>query len=324
MPGDLVTAGEHLLFECSLPWVMELIAEGAGGELRAADTGGVSLRVRVEADRRPFETRGWELLARGAWRREDEVVVENACTSGFDLHLRSAPESAQLTYRWRPPARERAAARLLRSRFHLLARAVLMQYPALWWAGTKGRAPLHASACVAGASTPLVTAQSGVGRSTLVLAEVASGGQATADNLSVGDGRTVWGLVEPIRVKEGSGRRMPHGRHEGPLQHRAESLVPDYLVVLTRAALDRPSLSTCSAESAARSLVTSTYMAGELRRYWSFAATLAAGSGLGPAHPPITEVASAFAKKLPCFSLALGRKGTAALSDLLSAVEVAA
>ena len=66
---------------------------------------------------------------------------------GFDLRLRCGPEGVELTYRWRPPARDRAAAWALRSRFHLLARAVLMQYPALWWAGTRGRAPLHASAC---------------------------------------------------------------------------------------------------------------------------------------------------------------------------------
>ncbi len=324
MHGFLATAGESVLFECSLPWVMDLIAEGAGGELGPDDAPGVSLRIHVEADRRPFETHGWELLSRGAWRRRGEVVVENACTSGFDLHLRDTADHAELTYRWRPPARERTAARVLRSRFHLLARAVLMQYPVLWWAGTRGRAPLHASACVAGGSTPLVTAQSGVGRSTLLLSELAAGGQATADNLAVGDGKTVWGLVEPIRVEGGSGRRMPHGRHESPLPHRADSLVPDCIVVLERGPLDHASVSACSPEGAARSLVTSTYMAGELRRYWAFAATLAAGTGLGPAHPPITEVASAFATKLSCFSLALGRRRDARLSELLGAVEVAA
>src|ERR671930_2125027 len=267
MRGFLATAGERVLFESSLPWAMELIAEGAGGELGPGDAPGVSLRVRVEADRRPFETRDWEVLARGTWRRNGEVVIENACTSGFDLHLCHAREGAEFTYRWRPPARERAAARLLRSRFHLLARAVLMQYPALWWAGTRGRVPLHASGCFAGGSTPLVTAQSGIGRSSLLLTELASGARATADNLSVGDGATVWGLVEPVRAEGAIGRRMPHGRSERPLEHRAESLVPDCVVVLTRARLERSSLASCSSEAAARSLVTSTYMAGELRRY---------------------------------------------------------
>ena len=324
MRGFLATAGERVLFESSLPWAMELIAEGAGGELGPGDAPGVSLRVRVEADRRPFETRDWEVLARGTWRRHGEVVIENACTSGFDLHLCQAREGAEFTYRWRPPARERAAARLLRSRFHLLARAVLMQYPVLWWAGTQGRVPLHASACVTALSKPLVTAPSGVGRSTLVVSELVSGGQATGDNLAVGDGTTIWGLVEPVRVEGGGGRRMPHGRHEAPLQRRVESLAPDCLVVLERGRLEHSSLSTCSAEAAARSLVTSTYMAGELRRYWAFAATLSAATGVGPAHPPVMEVASAFASGLPCFSLALGRRSRTRLSELLDAAEVAA
>lgn len=324
MRGFLDTAGERLAIECSLPWVMELVAEGADGELRRTESPHASVQVRVEADRRPFETRGWELLARGAWRRNGEVVVENACTAGFDLHLRHTPERAEFTYRWRPPARDRAAARLLRSRFHLLARATLMQYPVLWWAGTRGRVPLHASACVAGGSTPLLIAPSGIGRSTVVLAEVASGGQATGDNLAVTDGTIVWGLVEPVRVKGGGGRRMPHGRREGPLQQRAESLAPDRLVVLERGHSNYSSLSTSSTETAARSLVTSTYMAGELRRYWAFAATLSAGVGRGPSHPPITEVASALTARLPCFSLALGRRPGMRLSELLNTVDVAA
>jgi len=117
---------------------------------------------------------------------------------------------------------------------------------------------------------------------------------------------------------------MPHGRQEGALHHRAESLVPDRIVVLRRGQSDHSSLSSCSTEAATRSLVTSTYMAGELRRYWVFAATLAAGLGHGPAHPPITEIAAALAGRLPCYSLALGRRPGASLSEVLDAVEVAA
>jgi hypothetical protein len=327
MRGLLDTAGERLAIECSLSWVAELIAEGSGGELRRFEAPDASVQVHVEADRHPFETRGWECLTRGAWRREGELILEDACTAGFDLHLRCTPERAEFTYRWRPPARDRAAAWVLRSRFHLLARAVLMQYPALWWAGARGRAPLHASACTAGRSTPLVTAPSGVGRSTLILDELDCGGRATGDNLAVGDGARVWGLVEPLRVENGTGRRMPHGRQEAPMPHRAEVLMPDSFVVLERGRSDDPSLLPCSPMTAARALATSTYMAGELRRYWSFAATLSAGTGLGPAHPPITEVASAFATKLPCFTLALGAPGRrpgADLSELLNTVAVAA
>ena len=108
------------------------------------------------------------------------------------------------------------------------------------------------------------------------------------------------------------------------IQNRVEALVPDSVIVLERGHSDHPSLSACSPEAATRSLATSTYMAGELRRYWPFAAMLAHATGLGPAHPPVLEVAAAFAGKLPCFSLALGRGLDSRLSELLPAVEVAA
>jgi hypothetical protein len=316
----LDTAGELLAIDCSVPWVMELLSEGAAGELRHDASRDATVEVRIESDRRPFAVDGWEPLARGAWLRNGEVVVENACTAGFDLHFRSIAGHAEFTYRWRPPPRDRAAARLLRSRFHLLARATLTQYPVLWWAGAKGRAPLHASACAVGSGIALVTAPSGIGRSTLVLAEVAHGARTTGDNLAVSDGEVVWGLVEPTRVAGGAGRRMPHGRREGELQQRAESLVPDRIVVLRRRASDHSSLVSCPSEIAARSLVTSTYMAGELRRYWVFAATLSAGVDRGPSHPPISEVADALAARLPCFWLDLGGRSTSGLSEVLDAV----
>lgn len=323
MNGHLETAGECLAVSSALDWVGELIAEASGPELRAGEPAGPTVRVQVEAASWPFGTRRCELLARGVWRRSGTVVVENVCTAGFDLHLDCRGAVPELTYRWRPPTRDRVAARLLRSRFHLLARAALLQYPALWWAGTRGRVPLHASAC-GSRSVALLTAQSGIGRSTLVLAETQAGAQATGDNLGVGDGTMLWGLVEPARVTGGGGRRMPHGREELSLPGRVEALEPDCLVKLVRGSGDAPRLESCSADEAARALVTSTYMAGELRRYWSLAATLAAGTGRGPAHPPVTEVAAAFAASLPCFSLALGREAGPSLGELLESAQVAA
>jgi hypothetical protein len=320
----LETAGERLAIDCAPAWVMDLIAEGAGGELRRAGGDDATVRIVVEGERRPFDERGWSLLARGARRRDGAVVVENVCTSGFDLHFRLAEGTPEFTYRWRPPVRERAAGRVLRSRFHLLARATLVQYPALWWAGTRGRVPLHVSAVTTGRLVAMLAGPSGVGRSTLVLDEVARGAQATGDNLAVGDGTTVWGIVEPVRVEGGAGRRMPHGRSEGDLPHRAASLVPDCVVVLERGHSDHSSLGPSSDAAAARALVTSTYAAGELRRYWSFAATLAAGTELGPAHPSIAEVAADFGSRLPCLSLVLGRRGDARLSELLELAAVAA
>lgn len=321
MRGALDTAGERVSVSCALPWVADLVVEGAGGELRDGAPADASVHVTVENDRRPFSVDGWEPLTRGAWTRGGELVLENACTTGFDLRLACTPEQASFTYRWRPPARDRVAARLLRSRFHLLARAVLVQYPALWWAGTKGRAPLHASAFATEHATPLLTAPSGIGRSTVTVRELEAGGVATGDNIAAGDGTTIWGLVEPLRIEGGSGRRMPHGRGETVMSRRAHALTPDSLIVLRRADRDEAGLAPCDPEAAARSLVTSTYMAGELRRFWAFAATLAAGTRVGPAHPPVSEVASAFAAELPCFVLNLGTPALARVSELLSTVE---
>jgi hypothetical protein len=324
MPAFLETAGECMSIECALPWVEELVAEGAAGELSRHAPRTPSVVVRVERSHEPFAVAGWEPFTRGAWRRDGEVVVENACTAGFDVHGRCAPDVVALTYRWRPPARDRIAARALRSRFHLLARAVLTQFPALWWSGTRGRVPLHASACVAGQAIPLLASAGGVGRSTLLLRELAARGSATGDNLAVGDGRVVWGLVEPLRIEGGGGRRMPHGREELRMAARVPSLTPDRLVLLERDVSSRSSLSRCTPDVAARALTAATYMAGELRRYWPFAATLAAGTGVGPAHPDVSLVSSAFATWLPCFSLRLGEGAETQLSQVLTTLEEAA
>jgi hypothetical protein len=326
MRAALDTAGEHVTIDCELDWVSDLIIESAAGELKEGATQEGTVHVRVDSDRRPFDVRRFELFARGAWRRRGQIVVENACGSGFDLCATCADDRGNFVYRWRPSTQQRAVATLLRSRFHLLTRAVLVQYPMLWWAGTRGRAPLHASALTAGAATPLLTCPSGVGRSTVVFREAAAGGLSIGDNVSVGDGEAAWGLLEPVRVEGGDGRRMPHGRREAALPGRVHSLVPDALVVLRRVSSGGPALAACAPAEAARSLVTSTYMAGELKRYWPFAATLAAGTGIGPAVPPVPDVAEAFAARLPCHTLSFAESGRIRLADLLDAAreEVAA
>jgi hypothetical protein len=324
MLGMVETAGERLAIDSELDWVAELIAEGCDGELRPGGIGAASVSVHVEKDRRAFDTSGWQPLTRGAWRRDGLVVVENVCTAGFDMHLSRSDERVELTFRWRPPRRDRAAARVLRSRFHLLARAALIQYPALWRAGTRGRVPLHASACRIAGATPMLAAASGVGRSTLLVQELEGGASCTGDNLAVGDGTTLWGLVEPLRVEGGRGRGMPHGRQERRLPARDRCLEPTFVVTLDRGLGERPTLSPCTPHAAARALVTATYMAGELRRYWAFAATLTAATGMGPSHPPIAESAASFASALPCFVFTLGRAPGARLSELLDPLEVAA
>jgi hypothetical protein len=128
----------------------------------------------------------------------------------------------------------------------------------------------------------------------------------------------VWGLVEPMRAEHLAGRRMPHGRREGELPNRVAVLTPDRVVVLRRGDGRRVEVRPLDAEVAARALVTGTYMAGELRRYWSFAATLTLASGLGPAHPPVGEVAHAFANRLPCLEVAIPNADDLRLSDVLA------
>jgi hypothetical protein len=322
--GTLETAGERISIECALPWVDELIEEATAHACHHEDNGPVTLAVRVESTSRPFDTTAWEPLTRGAWRLRDKVVIEDACSSGFDLCLQGAPDNAEFTFRWRPPLRGQAAARLLRSRFILLARSVLLQYPVLWRSGLRGRAPLHASVCTAGDVRPLLAGPGGVGKSTLLAQELAGGGHAIGDNICVSDGMTAWGLVEPLRIEGGGGRSMPHGRAELPMPGRVPALVPDIVVVLRRGLGDVAHVRSSDAATVGRSLVTGTYMAGELRRFWGFAATLTAGTELGPAHPPVERIARILASRLPSVEIVLPRQPGVRLAELLSRVEAIA
>jgi hypothetical protein len=158
----------------------------------------------------------------------------------------------------------------------------------------------------------------------LLKRELDRGGRSTGDNVCVGDGTTLWGLVEPLRLEGGSGRHMAYGRREAPFHGREPAQVPDRIVIVRRGTGDHPELRQCDAVAAARWLVAGTYMAGELRRFWSFAATLSAGTGVGDPHPPVTDVASEFAARLPSVELVLGRRPGAPLSELLQMTETKA
>lgn len=319
MRAMLIQAGERLLIDCRWAALSRLLAEGGARTWRPADGRPADVHVEVQSQHTPFDVSGWAPLTRGAHARDGSVVLCNACGSGFDLRLTAATGQLRVEARWRPPVREHVAARLLRSRFHLLARAVLLQYPALWWAGCRGRVPVHACALTVGPSVPLLAGPGGTGRSTLLLGAVASGEHACSDNLCVTDGGDAHGLVEPMRVDGGGGRRMAYGRTERPLPGRVDSLRPDRLVVLRRTPSGRPTVRPLAPSQAARVLVAGTYMAGELRRYWPFAAALALGTGRGPAHPPVEVVAQDIARRLPAHEIVLGdqpEEGLAALYGL--------
>jgi hypothetical protein len=316
MHESLVTAGERVDIRCAPQWLAEVMHEGADGALEDPAAGVSTMSVEVEAARHSFRVGDWEPLMRGAWRQGREVLIENVCSSGLDLLVRPNGGTVAFVARWRPPVRVRATAGL-RSRFHLLLRAVLLQYPSMWWAGTRGRIPMHASMFSVGAMTALVAGPSGVGKSTLLATELAQGGRATSDNLCVTDGVSGWGVVEPVRIEGKSGRRMPHGRREQQLIGRVSTLTPDRVVLLQRGAGTEIEVGPCDPGVAARALIGSTYMAGEMRRYWPFAATVAAGTGLGPAHPPICAVSERLTRRLPCVQVVLSTQRDARLSEAL-------
>lgn len=320
MEGLLLTAGERLAIRCPRGWIGNRVAEGADGCFIPGPPAGATVRVRVEADRSPFPVTGWARLARDGWCKDGHVVLRDVATSGFDLHAWHDGDVPDLVLRFRPPRRTRAASVALRARARLLTQAVLLAYPALWAASLRGRVPLHAAALTAGTGggAALLAGPGGAGKTTLVLAEIAAGGQATADNLVVSDGHRAWGVVEPPRsdTVRGGGRREPHGRRTGHLAGRVPALDPTVLIVLARGAAYL--IQACPPQTAARELVASTYAAGELRRYWGVHALLALGTGAGSAHPPVCEVASAFAGRLRCLRVELPRVRGERLADHLA------
>lgn len=329
----LLQTGGHLVgFDCRSTWLTTVVEEGAAGELVPAVAGlPVDVRVTVEDTSDPFDTAGWEVITRGAFGRSGQVVILDACSSGLDVAIRATPDDLEVRARWRPSLTGRAASALLRSRGRLLIREVLLQYPVIWWAGLRGRAPLHASVCgptAPGGETVVLAGPGGVGKSTLVHAELANGVSATCDNLCVSDGRTAWGLVEPFRVDVGGldgrprGRRVPHGRRETTWPTRADSLTPSMVVVLRRGA-GVPRVAPMDPDDACRALVAGTYMAGELRRFWGLAATLSLGTGLGEPHPRVEDVARQMTARLPCKEVFLGGSPGPRLGEMLDLQEIA-
>jgi hypothetical protein len=320
------SAGERIELTCHHRRLSGLSAEGIGGPYPASEGTGVDIRITVDDTVTAFDTRGWDLLTRDAWRRPGQVMVRNACSSGLDLVLTTGGPTLDIVARWRPSPAGRAVSALLRSRSRLLLRAVLLQYPALWWAQQRGRAPLHASICSVGPDhrrSVLLAGPGGVGKSTMINTELARGAIATSDNLCVSDGTTTWGLLEPRRVpaeeiENRRGRRMPHDRREAPWPARVDKMVPDVIVVLQRHGAETTTAMACDPADAAKTLTAGTYMAGELRRYWAFASTVALGTGLGDIHPRIEEVARALTADIPCWGVSLGEKGDASLEHLLA------
>jgi hypothetical protein len=323
MRSVIATAGERLAVKCEPSWASAEIEACAGlpGDVRAAPT----LNVSVEGSRRAFSRDGMLPVARAAWAKDGVALLTDVATSGFDLLVDVRGTEPVFTYRWRPSPRSRLVKAAFPSRHRLLTRAVLIQYPALWRAVVRGRTPVHAAACTSGSRVALLAGPGGVGKTTLVLAEVAAGERTTGDNVAVTDGTTVWGLAEPARHEHaGRGPRMPHGRTEAPLKGRVASLVPDRVVVLRRGDAEEPNVRLAKHDEVARALVGGTYAAQELRRFWSFAAVLSLATGSGPAHPPVAETLDDLAGRLTATTVTLPRRPGPRLRELLDLAEVTA
>jgi hypothetical protein len=315
----LHTAGQRVALHGPDSAVRTLLAAAGGPErpgLAAADPPNVVLAI--EETRQPFRTDGAELITRGVWATPGgEVVLTNVGGSGFDQRWAVDVDGLRVASRWRPSYQESVAARLLPARQRALNSQVLLHYPALWFAMQQRFAPLHVSVVEVGGVVVLLAGPGGVGKSTLVARALADGSRATCDNLAACDGMTAYGVAEPLRLLDGTGRRALHGRREQPWTHRVRSLPPELVVVLRRGTQELPTLRELSPAEAARRLVAGTYAAGELRRFWSIAALVATATGCGPVHPPIEEVAARLTTRLPAVELLLGREPGAGLTELL-------
>jgi hypothetical protein len=249
------------------------------------------------------------------------VALRNACSSGLDLQVTDVHDIVQVVATRRRHGRSAALHRVLPARARLLDADVLLHYPAMWRAGWRGRVPLHAAALQVNGRGVLVVGASGVGKTTLAMEERTRGAHFVSDNLVVCDGVTAWGVLEPIRAAGGTGRRTTHGRRVHAVPPRRLSMPVELVVVLRRGA-DGPQVRSLAPAAAARELVAGTYGAGELRRYWGFAAGLALGTGRGPVHPAVESVAERTCRRVPCLELELGNRPGPHLSDALQSLEV--
>jgi hypothetical protein len=313
------TGGEVVAVAAELPWAGRLLATQLGLDATEEPKTDPTVTLRLETSRAAFDRAGWSIVTRGAYSRGTGVVLEDVGGSGFDLRVDAGGDVLDVTARYRPDAKTRAANLALADRFGLLATQVLVHYPVLWRAGWRGRVPLHASVLATEFGTPLLAGPGGVGKTTILSAALREGATATADNLCCADATSCFGLAEPLRTdaEGGRGPRTSHGRVSRPFGARDAVLEPDRIVVVGRA--ERTSVAPIPPEPAARALVAGTYAAGELRRYWAFAATLALATGRGPAHPPIGEVAAAYTAGRPCLEVRVGNGDRISVAQLCGA-----
>jgi hypothetical protein len=300
------------------PW-RQRVGEACAGQVVAAAPGtSTDIFVRVEVGAGPFPLNDMDPLTRGAWVGRDCVVMEDACASGLDLRLTTGADVLAVEVRPRPRLSQRGLAMLAPARTQLLWRAAMLQYPVMWWAGVKGGVPLHVSALSVDGQGVVLAGPGGVGKSTLLAEATNAGAQAVSDNLCICFGSTLYGVLEPLRTAGGTGRRMPHGRRETGWTARLDHLVAERILVLRRGPEAEVDMVPMRGGEAARVIAAGTYAAGELRRYWAFASTLALGTHLGPAHPPVVDSAADLVHGIPCSEVQLPATPGARLTDLIA------
>jgi hypothetical protein len=278
------------------------------------------VRVVVERRRHRHRTTHMVPLTRGVWSAADTMVIHSVGGSGFSELWRCREGRLEVHARWAPSVLE-AGANVLRSRRDALRAQVLLHYPALWWAVTRGLAPLHVSVLEIQGVVVVLAGPGGVGKSTLVAQALARGARVVCDNVAACDGIVAHGLREPLRlaVADGgpaTGARTTHGRRELTWAGRAPMLRPDLVLVVRRG--NGPCVRPIDSHQAQRALVAGTFAAGELRRFWGLAALLSLATGRGPVQPPVDDVARRLTTRLPCFELELGHTPGAGLHTLLA------
>jgi hypothetical protein len=322
----LVTAGTTVDVRASTARQAGRLAAAAGLDLR--DGGGPAavpgptrpeVEVVVEHGRRRFDTSGMSPVTRGVWSSKGTVVIDDVGGSGFSQCWRPAEDHVEVRTRWAPGVLAQGATGL-RTRFDALRAQVLLHYPALWWAGTRGLAPLHVSVLDVGGVVVALAGPGGVGKSTLVARALSRGARATCDNVAVCDGETAHGLREPLRIAEAdggpaTGARTTHGRREMSWTGQVPSMRPDVVVVVRRGV--GPRVRDVDPSTARRALVAGTYAAGELRRFWALTAVLGLATGRGPVQPEVDAVAQRLTERVPCLELELGTTPGAGLHSLL-------
>jgi len=290
-------------------------AEACAGQFIHGTSPDVHVRIEVGAGR--FALDGLDPLTRGAWAGGECVVITDACASGVDLRFTTSADCLQVEARPRPRPSQRGLGLLAPARTQLLWRAAMLQYPAMWWAGVRGGVPMHVSALIVDGEGVVLAGPGGVGKSTLLADAMSAGAQAVSDNLCVCFGSTLYGVLEPRRTAGGAGRRMPHGRRESRWSARREHVVAERVLVLRRGSESEVDMVPIRGGEAARVIAAGTYAAGELRRYWAFASTLALGTGLGPAHPPVVGSAADLVRAIPCSEVQLPATPGTHLADLI-------